>query len=291
MRSIGIEPHFEDDGAVEVLRLRLVLGLEQEGGAQEDQLVHRDARRRVRVIEGALFLGEQLAQRHRARGHVEHLLAGAGALERSRADESARHRIHLDLEGRRAAKLRVDGGRIHRAQLDDRIAVPALDTPRPDDHAGPVQGQIGRIEEECLPRLRLDRVESDALDRRALALQGDRQLQFDAGRPLHELEHFDHLLARKRFRQCGLSGLRRLAGRQWLLRGRCCLRCLHGLCARRGFRGFLAVLVAMVSYLVRCMQQEIRLVRLSLPRCRRSTPFRLRNARPARRGAGRDRSR
>ena len=48
-----------------------------------------------------------------------------------------------------------------------------------------------------LPRLRLDRVESDALDRRALALSGHRQLQFDAGRPFDELEDFDHFLRRR----------------------------------------------------------------------------------------------
>ena len=58
-----------------------------------------------------------------ARGRVEHFFPGANAFERSGTNESARHHIHLDLEGRRAAKLRVDGGRIHGAQLDDRIAV------------------------------------------------------------------------------------------------------------------------------------------------------------------------
>ena len=65
-RAIGIEPHFDGDRAVELLRFRLMLDLEQEGRAQDSQLVHRDARRRVSVIEGALFLGEQLAQILRA---------------------------------------------------------------------------------------------------------------------------------------------------------------------------------------------------------------------------------
>ena len=65
---------------------------------------------------------------------------------------------------------------------------PALDTPGPDHHAGAVQGEVGRIEEECLPRLRLDRVEPDTIDRRAMAGEGNRQFQFDAARPFDELE-------------------------------------------------------------------------------------------------------
>ncbi len=94
--AIGIEPHLDHDRAVKVLRL--VLGLEQEGGSQDDQLVHGDPCRRVCIKEGALFFGEQLAQWHLARGHVEHFLPGANAFERSGTNESARHHIHLDLE-------------------------------------------------------------------------------------------------------------------------------------------------------------------------------------------------
>jgi hypothetical protein len=81
-------------------------------------------------------------------------------------------------------------------------AIPALDTPGPDDHAGLVQGQVGRIEEECLPRLRLDRVESDALDRRAVAVRGHRQLQLDAVRPLMSLNTAIQLIARRGVSPC-----------------------------------------------------------------------------------------
>ena len=262
--------------------LRLVLGLEQEGGAQDDQLVHRDARRRVRVIEGALFLGEQLAQRHRAGGHVEHLLAGADALERSRAHEPARHRIHLDLEGRRAAKLRVDGGRVHRAQLDDRVGVPPWIRRARTTTPARFKARSGVSKKNACRGCASTGSSPMLLIVARWPVSGHRQLQFDAGRPFDELEDFDHVLAREWLRQCGLTSA---FGSRFS--GRYCLRGLRGLCARRGLRGFCGCLGSHGLHLFRYKKQK--LVSFAGPSSQRNTPFRLRTARPARRGAGRGR--
>ena len=100
------------------------------------------------------------------------------------------------------AKLRVDIGGIHGAQFDDRIGSTALDTSSAYNNAGTIQGQVGRIEEKRLARLRLDRVDSYFLIGRALTCERNRYLQLNAGRPFGEPEYLDHFLLGKWLRQC-----------------------------------------------------------------------------------------
>ncbi len=175
----------------------------------------------MHVVEGALLLREQRPQRRLAGGDVEHVPAGAGALARGRADEAARNHVQLELEAVEALDLGVDRRRIDRPQLDHRVGTSALEAPRPDDQAGAVQGQVGRVEEVDLPRLRFDRVEPEARDRGAVTRERHRQLQFDAVQRLGEVEDLLHVLCREdrggsfgrqSSRPCGGHGCHYLSG-------------------------------------------------------------------------------
>ena len=73
------------------------------------------------------------------------------------------------MKRRGLAQLGRQLGRDDRAQLDDRVAAAALDPAGPHDDAGLVEGEVRRVEEEHLARLRLDRVERQARDRRPVA--------------------------------------------------------------------------------------------------------------------------
>src|SRR5436190_10339148 len=69
-RPVGIEPQLDHHLAREPGRRGLEL--EHEDGPQEREVLERDPLGRVLGEEGALLLGEQLAQRRGARGHVQH---------------------------------------------------------------------------------------------------------------------------------------------------------------------------------------------------------------------------
>ena len=135
---------------------------------------------RVVGEEGLLPLGEQLAQRPPTRHHVLDLAGVKGVLERSGADVPAGHRVDLDTERRRAAQLDRQVGRDDRPELDDRIVALVLHPPGADHQARPVERQVGRVEEEDLADLGIDRVHAQCRDRRALIGLRDGELELDA---------------------------------------------------------------------------------------------------------------
>ena len=75
-----------------------------------------------------------------------------------------------------------------RPQLHDRVVALALDAAGADDDAVLVEREVGRVEEEDLADLRLERVEPERDDRRAVVRLGHGQLQLDAVRVLDQLE-------------------------------------------------------------------------------------------------------
>ena len=93
--------------------------------------------------------------------------------------------------------------RLHRAQLDDRVAALSLDPSRPRDDAVGVERELGGVEEEDLADLGLERVERERRDGRALVRLGNRQLQLDAVGPLEGAEQLHELLVRETRRRGG----------------------------------------------------------------------------------------
>ena len=83
----------------------------------------------------------------------------------------------------RLGQLRRD----HRTQLHDRVVPLLLRSPRTHDEAALVEGELRRIEEEHLADLRLQWVEAERLNGRALVLLGNGQLQLDAVGALDQL--------------------------------------------------------------------------------------------------------
>ncbi len=77
------------------------------------------------------------------------------------ADERLGAGVDLDDEVLGESQLRRQRVGHHRAQLDDRVVALALDAPRPHDHPCLVQLEVGRVEEEDLADLRLERVERE----------------------------------------------------------------------------------------------------------------------------------
>ena len=117
-----------------------------------------------------MFLGEQLTQRHLARGHVKHLLTGTdpwNEAEQTNPPGIASTSI-LNAATRRSSASMV-GGITGRSLM---TVSPSPGCAAPDDDAGLIQARSGCIEEESLSRLGLDRIEPYALDRRTGAGEG-----------------------------------------------------------------------------------------------------------------------
>ncbi len=85
-------------------------------------------------------------------------------------------------------KLLGQLARRHRAQLDDRVASLALDSSGADDDAVGVEIELGRVEEEDLADLRLERIELERRHGRLLMRLRHRQLQLDAVGALEQVE-------------------------------------------------------------------------------------------------------
>ena len=91
----------------------------------------------------------------------------------------------------------------HRAELHDRVAALALDPAGPRDDTDLVERQIGRVEEEHLADLRVERVQLQVVDRSPVLRHRHRQLQLDAVRALHQLQDLLEILARQVRRALG----------------------------------------------------------------------------------------
>ena len=87
---------------------------------------------------------------------------------------------------RRATNVLGKLVRNDRSQLHDGVTRPALDPARADRDAALVERELGSVEEEHLPDLRLERIELEGGDRRSLLALRDGQLQLDAVRAAHE---------------------------------------------------------------------------------------------------------
>jgi hypothetical protein len=144
--------------------------------------------------EVALLLGEQAAQPlPPGHGFLDVILARC-SLERCRADEAPGHRVDLDLEALRAAHLVGQLVRDHRPELDDRVVLPALDAPGAHDHPGGVERELRRVEEEDLPEVRVERVDTERACGRTPVLLGDCELQLDAVGATDQLHNARELL-------------------------------------------------------------------------------------------------
>ena len=119
------------------------------------------------------------------------------ALERSGADEPAGKRVHLDAERAGTPQLLGQLARHDRAELDDRVAAPALDASRADDDAVGVEIELGRVEEEDLADLRLERIELERRYGRPLVRLRHRQLQLDAVGSLEQVEQLHEVVVRE----------------------------------------------------------------------------------------------
>src|SRR5262245_33886703 len=99
-------------------------------------------------VERLLLLGEELPDRRLTQSNLSYERVVRDPSERRRAHVPSRHRVHLDVEAVRAAdllgKVRGHDG----PELDDRVAILPLPPARPDDDAGLVERELGRVEEE-----------------------------------------------------------------------------------------------------------------------------------------------
>ena len=86
----------------------------------------------------------------------------------------------------------IDGTELH-----DDVSGPPLDPSCASDDAHGVEVQIGRVEEEHLANLRLERVEPERNDRGAMVGGGNRELQLDAVRLPRERKHLRELFVRE----------------------------------------------------------------------------------------------
>ena len=82
-------------------------------------------------------------------------------------------------------------------ELDDGVAAAPLNPASANGETGLVQHQVGRVEEEDLPDLRLERVEPEGGDRPLVRARRERDLQLDAVGPADQAEELSELLARE----------------------------------------------------------------------------------------------
>jgi hypothetical protein len=71
-----------------------------------------------------------------------------------------------------------------------------LDSPGPNDHAGLVELEVRRVEEEHLADLRVHGIHAKRMHRGAMTGRRHGDLQLDAVRSLQEIEQGDQLLVR-----------------------------------------------------------------------------------------------
>ena len=133
------------------------LSLSTKHRAEDREVVQPDPFGRVRRVEGALLLGEQLAYRLRRRRRPCTAVPGS-ALHRSRADVSARHRVDLDPEVLRARAVAGSSAGYDGPQLDHRVVSLPLHAPSPNHHTALVEPQVRRVEEVDLADLAVQRI-------------------------------------------------------------------------------------------------------------------------------------
>ena len=153
----------------------------------------RQTGRRVLVEERSLVLGEHLAQRALARHRLTNRRL-RHTLERGRAHVPAGEGVDLDDElGQLPQRGRQLGGD-HRPQLDHRIVAATLHPPRPGDHTGLVEIEVGGVEEEHLTDLGVERIHTEGGRRRPVRMLRQGQLELDAVRALHQLAQLARLV-------------------------------------------------------------------------------------------------
>ncbi len=151
----------------------------------------------MRGEERPLLLREEAAQRTAAGHDGAHVGLRRRPFHRRRADEPTGHRVDLHPEARRPAQLRRQLVWDDRPQLHDGVVALALDPPCANDDAVRAQLQIGRVEEEDLADLRLERVDAERCHRRLLMGLRDGELQLDAVGTLHQAEDLGDLCVRE----------------------------------------------------------------------------------------------
>src|SRR5262245_44087368 len=126
----------------------------------------------MRGIESALLLREEFADRTVLENGLSDLWLRERALHRSGADKSIGHRIDFHPEVRRLAQGTRELARNNRAQLHDCVVSLSLHTTCANDQAGLVERQLRCVEEEDLPGLSVEWIDSKR--RRATASLDDR---------------------------------------------------------------------------------------------------------------------
>ncbi len=115
-------------------------------------------------------------------------------LQRRRAHVAAGHRVDLHADVRRKTQLGRKSLRVDRPELDHGVSGAPLNPAGASDDAHCVEVEIGRVEEEDLPDLGLERVETELGDRSAMIGGRNRELELDAVGLACELEHLHELL-------------------------------------------------------------------------------------------------
>src|ERR671914_785658 len=197
-RPVRIQPQLGDRLAAELLGREVEL--EHEDRAEQGEVVELEPGRRMRRVEGALLLREQLAGRPLAGDGAPHVVLAEARLHRRRADVAAGHGVELDDHGRRPAQLLGDGVWRDRAQLDHRVVRAPLDASGADHDAGPVEREVRRVEEADHPDLRVERVHPERERRTPVILRGHGQFELDAVRAFGEREDLAQPVLRHRAR-------------------------------------------------------------------------------------------
>ena len=101
-------------------------------------------------------------------------------LIRRRAHVAARHGVDLHDDVARRAQLLGQIVGHHRPELHHAVVALALHTTGSGHETGLVEREVGRVEEEHLADLRVERIEVERDDRGALDLAGHGELELDA---------------------------------------------------------------------------------------------------------------
>lgn len=189
--SLRVEPHLRDHLARVVPRPPFQL--EHGDWPEHREIVELEPSGSVLVVQHALLPGVELAQGSLAEQHLADRTGLGVALQPSRAHEPARYRVDFDAEPAETPDAFADLAGVERAQLDHRIAHTPLDPARAHDDARPVELKVGRIEEDHLPDLGIQRIEAERADRRTLLGGGDSELELDRIRAAQEAHHLHEL--------------------------------------------------------------------------------------------------
>src|SRR5262245_32236859 len=114
----------------------------------------------MRGIQSALLLREEFADRTVFENGLSDLWLRERALHRSGADKSTWHRIDFHSEVRRLAQSTRELARNNRAQFHNGVVSLSLHTTGANDQAGLVERQLRCIEEEHLPGLSVEWIDS-----------------------------------------------------------------------------------------------------------------------------------